>query len=151
MNKILKQYRESNADTTPAKDSPERFLWMGIKTPETPLGACMVENPSPQLRKECELWLRQFPDFEPPLQRRLSTVRIKFILLERIRMIFVFQPLSEIKKQLWNKILKKGENSQSDQGKLNAEYEEHRTDADEMNVEEPKEVSTDFLNLLLDP
>ncbi|KAJ8920478.1 hypothetical protein NQ315_005346 [Exocentrus adspersus] len=81
VNKILQQYRESNAELSPCRDTPEKFLWEGIKTPDTPLGACICDPPSPNLRKQCELWLRQFPDFKPPPRyRRLST------------------PLSEIKK-----------------------------------------------------
>ncbi|XP_018580230.1 DNA topoisomerase 2-binding protein 1 [Anoplophora glabripennis] len=119
VNKIVKQYRESNSELTPSRESPQRFPWMGIKTPETPLEACMVDNPSPQLRKHCELWLKQFPDCDMPPQRRLST------------------PLSDIKRKLWNKILTRGEYPPAES---NLEQDEHGNDAEEMDVEEPKEL-----------
>ncbi|KAJ8977282.1 hypothetical protein NQ317_015567 [Molorchus minor] len=72
VNKIVQQYMESNADGTPVQDSPDHFRWMGMKTPNTPLGL-FDPNPSPQVRKECEYWLKQIPDFLPHGPRRLST------------------------------------------------------------------------------
>ncbi|XP_023021117.2 mutagen-sensitive 101 isoform X1 [Leptinotarsa decemlineata] len=91
VNKIMKHFRESNLNSSLPKEKKEYTLpqpWMAIKTPETPLGACMTPNPSPGLRKQCEYWLQQFPDKESP-KSNVST------------------PLSEIKRQLWSKVLKK--------------------------------------------
>lgn len=51
--------------------------WMNIKTPDTPLGACLTPNPSPGLRKQWEYWLRQFPDKGSPTSTA-STVSKSF-------------------------------------------------------------------------
>lgn len=42
-----------------------------IATPETPLGAFMMENPTRSLRKEFARYINKFPEFKP---RRDSTV-----------------------------------------------------------------------------
>ncbi|KAG5880916.1 hypothetical protein JTB14_036421 [Gonioctena quinquepunctata] len=69
VNKIMKHFRESNLNSSLPREKKEYTLpqpWMSIKTPDTPLGACMTPNPSPGLRKQCEYWLQQFPDKESP-------------------------------------------------------------------------------------
>ncbi|XP_015431486.1 PREDICTED: DNA topoisomerase 2-binding protein 1 [Dufourea novaeangliae] len=67
-----------------------------VSTPETPYGQVFKSNPSPDTRKGWVKWVDNFPDLrveEPPLKRRaLST------------------PLSELKKQLWQKLKNQGQN-----------------------------------------
>ncbi|XP_029032844.2 DNA topoisomerase 2-binding protein 1 isoform X2 [Osmia bicornis bicornis] len=63
-----------------------------VSTPETPYGQVFKPDPSPDTRKGWIKWVDNFPDLrveEPPLKKRaLST------------------PLSELKKQLWQKLKK---------------------------------------------
>ncbi|XP_012219736.2 DNA topoisomerase 2-binding protein 1 isoform X1 [Linepithema humile] len=62
-----------------------------ISTPETPYGQVFEPNPSPNTRKQWIKFADNFPDLrvsEPPLKRRLPST-----------------PLSELKNQLWGKLL----------------------------------------------
>ncbi|XP_057665915.1 DNA topoisomerase 2-binding protein 1-B isoform X1 [Diorhabda carinulata] len=93
VNKIMKQFRESNLnESRNAKETKEYNLpppWTFVKTPETPLGAFLTPNPSPGLRKQWEYWLEQFPDKSSPKSNKST-------------------PLSEIKRQLAAKVSKIG-------------------------------------------
>ncbi|RLU18231.1 hypothetical protein DMN91_008587 [Ooceraea biroi] len=63
-----------------------------VSTPETPYGQVFKSNPSPDTRKGWIKWVDNFPDLqvaEPPLKRRAPST-----------------PLSELKKQLWEKLKK---------------------------------------------
>ncbi|XP_076755410.1 mutagen-sensitive 101 isoform X1 [Xylocopa sonorina] len=70
-----------------------------VATPETPYGQVFKPNPSPDTRKGWIKWVDNFPDLrveEPPLKKRaLST------------------PLSELKKQLWQKLKRQDYDSES--------------------------------------
>ncbi|XP_076286587.1 mutagen-sensitive 101 isoform X2 [Lasioglossum baleicum] len=71
-----------------------------VSTPETPYGQVYKPNPSPETRKGWLKWINNFPDLrveEPPLKKRaLST------------------PLSELKRQLWQKLKNQGQNPNDD-------------------------------------
>ncbi|TGZ37603.1 DNA topoisomerase 2-binding protein 1 [Temnothorax longispinosus] len=61
-----------------------------VSTPETPYGQVFKPNPSPDTRKGWIKWVDNFPDLqiaEPPLKRRAPST-----------------PLSDLKKQLWEKL-----------------------------------------------
>lgn len=78
----MQNFRESNLmlSSSAPKETKEYTIpppWMNIKTPETPLGACLTPNPSPGLRKQWEYWLQQFPDKNSP-KSTASTVSISF-------------------------------------------------------------------------
>ncbi|XP_076684949.1 DNA topoisomerase 2-binding protein 1-like isoform X2 [Andrena cerasifolii] len=65
-----------------------------VSTPETPYGQVFKPNPSPDTRKGWVKWVDNFPDLrveEPPLKRRAPST-----------------PLSELKKQLWQKLKNQG-------------------------------------------
>lgn len=70
-----------------------------VSTPETPYGQVFKPNPSPDTRKGWVKWVDNFPDLrveEPPLKKRaLST------------------PLSELKKQLWEKLKQQNHDSEN--------------------------------------
>ncbi|XP_030747341.1 DNA topoisomerase 2-binding protein 1-A isoform X2 [Sitophilus oryzae] len=84
INKILQDARDKKILPTP---SPKTYYPWAPKTPDTPLGAFIRDNPSPALRKEMQAYVNEFPDFVPPPKRRLST------------------PLSELRRRLRNKVL----------------------------------------------
>ncbi|XP_025835634.1 DNA topoisomerase 2-binding protein 1 isoform X1 [Agrilus planipennis] len=86
VSKIMEEVRMTNLLGTPECPSTPK-PWNHVSTPDTPLGAFIRPNPSPALRKELAQWINTLPDWKPPPPRRPST------------------PLSELKKQLWNKIL----------------------------------------------
>ncbi|CAK9821901.1 DNA topoisomerase 2-binding protein 1-A [Anthophora retusa] len=71
-----------------------------VSTPETPYGQVFKPDPSPETRKGWVKWVDNFPDLrveEPPLKKRaLST------------------PLSELKKQLWQKLKNQGHEPEND-------------------------------------
>lgn len=73
VNKIMQEVRMKNLLGTP-DTPPLPKPWGHVDTPETPLGAFIGENPSPNLRKQMQRYVNQFPDFGPPRQRRKSTV-----------------------------------------------------------------------------
>ncbi|KAK5649872.1 hypothetical protein RI129_000901 [Pyrocoelia pectoralis] len=83
--KIMTEARRLNLLDTPVQHLPQPLPWDQVDTPDTPLGAFICPNPSPNLRKEMVRYLNTFPDYKPR-SRRLST------------------PLSELKRQLWDKI-----------------------------------------------
>ncbi|XP_076627119.1 mutagen-sensitive 101 isoform X1 [Colletes latitarsis] len=61
-----------------------------VSTPETPYGQVFKPNPSPETRKGWIKWTENFPDLrveEPPVKRRPPST-----------------PLSELKRQLWQKL-----------------------------------------------
>ncbi|KYM95649.1 DNA topoisomerase 2-binding protein 1-A [Cyphomyrmex costatus] len=69
------------------QSSPSPFH---VSTPESPYGQVFKPNPSPDTRKGWIKWIDNFPDLqieEPPLKRRTPST-----------------PLSELKRQLWEKI-----------------------------------------------
>lgn len=74
VNQIMQRYRQSNMI-----DSPLPKALTHIDTPETPLGAFIRPNPSPNLRKEMVRFLNTLPDWKPPPERRASTVSTKEI------------------------------------------------------------------------
>ncbi|XP_050310488.1 DNA topoisomerase 2-binding protein 1 [Anthonomus grandis grandis] len=92
INKILQD--AINNKVLPTPPSPETYYPWNPKTPDTPLGAFINENPSPGLKKEMHRYINSFPDFVPP-KRRMST------------------PLSELRRRLVNKCLGIGESSQA--------------------------------------
>lgn len=65
----MQRFRENNII-----DSPLPRAVTHVDTPETPLGAFIHPNPSPNLRKEMVRHLNNFPDFKPLVERRKSTV-----------------------------------------------------------------------------
>ncbi|KAF5273001.1 hypothetical protein FQA39_LY07650 [Lamprigera yunnana] len=81
--KIIAEARRQNLLKTPDQSLPLPLPWDHVDTPETPLGAFIHPNPSPNLRKQMVRFLNSFPDHKP---RRDST------------------PLSELKRKLWDKI-----------------------------------------------
>ncbi|XP_076255601.1 mutagen-sensitive 101 isoform X2 [Rhynchophorus ferrugineus] len=96
LNKILQDAIANKILPTP---SPKTYYPWDPKTPDTPIGAFIRDNPSPALRKEMQKYVDSFPEYVPP-KRRLST------------------PLSELRKRLRNKVLYGGEcnvNSQDEQ------------------------------------
>ncbi|XP_076653820.1 mutagen-sensitive 101 [Halictus rubicundus] len=74
-----------------------------VSTPETPYGQVFKSDPSPDTRKGWVKWINNFPDLrveEPPLKKRaLST------------------PLSELKRQLWQKLKNQGQDPNEDANK----------------------------------
>lgn len=71
----MEKFRQNNLLDS---DSPLPRAITHVDTPETPLGAFIRPNPSPNLRKEMARYLNTFPDFKPPPERRLSTVIIVY-------------------------------------------------------------------------
>ncbi|KAL6258449.1 hypothetical protein P5V15_010405 [Pogonomyrmex californicus] len=74
-----------------------------VSTPETPYGQVFKPNPSPDTRKGWIKWVDNLPDLqvtEPPLKRRTPST-----------------PLSDLKKQLWEKLKNAGQSEK-----------EHKTD-----------------------
>ncbi|XP_014482988.1 PREDICTED: DNA topoisomerase 2-binding protein 1-A isoform X2 [Dinoponera quadriceps] len=66
-----------------------------VSTPETPYGQIFKPDPSPDTRKGWVKWVENFPDLqvtEPPLKRRAPST-----------------PLSELKRQLWEKLKNPGQ------------------------------------------
>lgn len=47
-----------------------------VDTPETPLGAFIRPDPSPNLRKDMARFLDSLPEWKPPPERRQSTVSV---------------------------------------------------------------------------
>lgn len=94
INKILQE--AINNKVLPTPPSPKTYFPWNPKTPDTPIGAFITPNPSPRLRKEMQKYVNSFPEFVPS-KRRLST------------------PLSELKKRLMDKVLGRGEYSQTSQ------------------------------------
>lgn len=76
VNKLLEEFWDKNLMESPA--IPKAFTHMD--TPETPLGAFICPNPSPNLRKEMQQKLDSNRAWKPPPQRRLSTVSFSFTL-----------------------------------------------------------------------
>uniref|UniRef100_A0A6P7GLA0 DNA topoisomerase 2-binding protein 1-like n=1 Tax=Diabrotica virgifera virgifera TaxID=50390 RepID=A0A6P7GLA0_DIAVI len=93
VNKIMKQFRESNLNFSQSNKETKEYSipqpWAFVKTPETPLGAFLKPDPSPNLKKQFEYWLGQFPDKPSPKSNKST-------------------PLSEIKRQLAEKVAKIG-------------------------------------------
>lgn len=57
-------------------DSPLPRAITHVDTPDTPLGAFIRPNPSPNLRKEMLGFLNTLPEWKPPRERRASTVSL---------------------------------------------------------------------------
>ncbi|XP_029163393.1 DNA topoisomerase 2-binding protein 1-A isoform X2 [Nylanderia fulva] len=71
-----------------------------VSTPDTPYGQVFKSNPSPDTRKGWIKWVDNFPDLqvaEPPLKRRAPST-----------------PLSDLKKQLWEKLKNAGQSEKRD-------------------------------------
>lgn len=75
----MKQFRESNLNSSvTTKETTDYTIpqpWAFVKTPNTPLEACLTPNPSSSLRKQCAYWLQQIPDKGSPKSNK-STVSI---------------------------------------------------------------------------
>lgn len=70
VNKIMQKWRQNNQI-----ESPLPRALTHVDTPETPLGAFIRADPSPNLRKDMARFLDTLPDWKPPPERRMSTVR----------------------------------------------------------------------------
>lgn len=112
-----------------------------VSTPESPYGQVFKPNPSPDTRKGWVKWVDNFPDLqiiEPPLKRRAPST-----------------PLSDLKKQLWEKLKNAGQSEKEHESKEAMRHEnndsftgriEKKTD-DESNKINP---STPIINRKLD-
>lgn len=69
--KIIQEVRLNCMLDTP---SPLPKPWDHVDTPNTPLGAFIRDDPSPNLRKKMVRYLNSLPDYNPPKVRRMSTV-----------------------------------------------------------------------------
>lgn len=71
--KIITEARKNNLLGTPQESLPTPKPWDHVDTPDTPLGAFINPNPSPNLRKQMLRFLNSLPEHKP---KRDSTVII---------------------------------------------------------------------------